>query len=54
MPYVIRKIKNKPLYKVYNRETGEIYSKGTTEVKAKAQVRLLEGLEKGIVKKKSY
>ena len=46
MPYAIRKIKNKPLYKVYNRETGEVYSKGTTEVKAKAQVRLLESIEK--------
>jgi len=46
MPYLIRKIRNKPLYKVINSATGKIHSTGTTKPKAEAQVRLLESLER--------
>jgi hypothetical protein len=44
MPYTIRKIRGKPLYKVMNSKTKEIHSQGSTLEKAKAQVRLLENL----------
>lgn len=46
MPYKIRKIKNQDLYKVINTKTGKIHSQGTTKDKAKAQVRLLETIER--------
>lgn len=46
MPYKIRKIRNKPLYKVVNTITGKVHSAGTSKVKAEAQVRLLQSLEK--------
>lgn len=46
MPYKLRKIRNKDLYKVYNTETKKIHSKGTSLDKAKAQIRLLNQLEK--------
>ena len=41
MPYVMRKIKNKDLYRVYNNDTKHVYSLHTTKEKAKAQIRLL-------------
>lgn len=44
MPYIIRKIRNKDLYKVVNKTTGEIHSSGSTLENAKKQVRLLENL----------
>jgi len=44
MPYIIRKIRNKDLYKVINKITGEIHSNGSTLVNAKKQIRLLENL----------
>jgi len=46
MPYTIRKIRNEKLYSVKNTITKKIHSKATTLSKAKAQVRLLEQLEK--------
>lgn len=46
MPYQVRKIRNKDLYKVVNTKTGKIHSSGTTKDKAKAQVRLLETIER--------
>lgn len=45
MPYKLKKIRNKNLYKVYNSITGKIHSKGTTLDNAKAQMRLLSQLE---------
>ena len=47
MPFQIRKLPNKNLYKVYNKITKEVYSKGTTLDNAKSQIRLLHLLEKG-------
>lgn len=46
MPYSIRKVRNKNCYRVKNKETGEIKTKCSTLNKAKAQVRLLERLDK--------
>ena len=46
MPYKLFKIRNKDLYKVVNSKTGKIHSSGTTKDKAKAQVRLLENIER--------
>lgn len=46
MPYAIKKIRNKDLYKVVNTKTGKLHSTGTTKDKAKAQVRLLETIER--------
>jgi len=44
MPYTIRKIRNKNLYKVINSKTKEVHSNGSTLENAKKQVRLLENL----------
>lgn len=46
MLYVIRKLRNKELYKVVNSKTGKVHSSGTTKDKAKAQLRLLESIER--------
>lgn len=46
MPYLIRKLPNKDLYRVRNSETGKIHSYGTTLTKAKQQIRLLESIKK--------
>ena len=44
MPYKIRKLPGKNLYRVTSVESGKIMSKGTTLKKAKAQVRLMYAL----------
>lgn len=41
MPYTIRKLRNKNLYKVTNPLTKKVFAKGTTLEKAKKQVRML-------------
>lgn len=46
MPYKMFKIRNKDLYKVVNSKTGKVHSAGTTKDKAKAQLRLLETIER--------
>ena len=46
MPYKIRKLPNKILYRVYNSDTGEIHANATSLVNAKKQVRLLYMLER--------
>lgn len=46
MPHAMRKVRGKDLFKVWNTETGEIKSSGSTKADAKAQLRLLRGLEK--------
>jgi hypothetical protein len=45
MPYAIRKVRNQPCYKVYNKTTKKIYAKCTTRERAEGQVRLLRGIE---------
>lgn len=45
MPYSIRKLPNKNLYKVVNKETGKVRSYGSTLANAKAQVRFLNMVE---------
>jgi hypothetical protein len=45
MPFAMRKLRSKPLYKVYNRITKKVYSKGTTKEKAERQLRLLRAIE---------
>ena len=46
MPYGYRKLPNKDLYRVYNKETGEIHSKATTKANALKQIRLLYMIER--------
>ena len=46
MPYDLRKIRNKNLYKVFNTNTGKIFSHHTTKEKAESQIRLLYSLKK--------
>ena len=41
MPYIIRKLPKKDLYKVYNKETKKVHSYATTLENAKKQVNLL-------------
>jgi len=45
MPYIIRKLPNKNLYRVKIKKTGKVISKATTLKKAKAQIRFLNFLE---------
>ena len=47
MPYAIRKLPRSTKVKVVNVETGQVKAKHTSVKRAKAQVRLLEGLEHG-------
>jgi hypothetical protein len=49
MPYQINQISPRK-FEVVNTETGTIHSKGTTKKKAEAQLRLLDNLEKKIMK----
>ena len=46
MPYEMKKIRGKDLYKVFNKETGDVKSHGSTKQDAKSQLRLLRSLEK--------
>lgn len=55
MPYQVRKIRNKECYEVINTLTKKIHSKCTTRSKAESQIRLLRGIEHGmIILKKKY
>jgi hypothetical protein len=45
MPYSIRKVRNQPCYKVYNKRTKKVFAKCTSREKAEGQVRLLRGIE---------
>ena len=47
MPYQIQKHGNK--FSVINTQTHHIFSKGTTKKKATAQIKLLYGLENGLL-----
>ena len=46
MPYTVRKVRNKPCYRVSNKKTKKIYSKCATKENAKKQVKLLRAVEK--------
>lgn len=48
MPYTIRKLPDKNLWRVYNTETKEIHSYGTSLENAKKQVKLLHMVDAGI------
>ena len=47
MPYKMRKLPNKDLYKVYNTDTKKVYAKGTSREKSIKQLRYLRGIEHG-------
>jgi hypothetical protein len=47
MPFKIRKIPNKPCYRVYNAKTKKIHAKCTTKINAKRQLRLLNAVSFG-------
>ena len=47
MPFAIRKLPNRNCYRIRNTETGRIYAKCSTLSNAKAQLRLLRGIEYG-------
>jgi hypothetical protein len=44
MPYKMRKIINKPCYKVYNTKTKRIFSKCSSFYNAKRQIKLLSAI----------
>lgn len=46
MPYAMRKLPHKNLYRVYNAKTKKIHAKATTKKRAMAQIRLLRMREK--------
>ena len=54
MPYSIVKItsgKNKGKFKVVNKQTGEVHAKATSKANAEAQIRLLQGVKHGMVRR---
>lgn len=46
MPFVMRKLPNKNLYRVYNKDTKKVYSRATTKEKAQKQIKLLYLIER--------
>jgi hypothetical protein len=45
MPYTIRKVPNKPCYRVYNKKSRKVFAKCSTKENAEKQLRFLRGLE---------
>lgn len=45
MPYTVRKVRNQPCYKVYNKNTKKVHSKCTSKEKALKQIRLLNAIK---------
>ena len=45
MPYTVRKVRNKPCYRVSNKKTKKVYAKCSTKDNAKKQVKLLRAVE---------
>jgi hypothetical protein len=45
MPYTIRKVRNQPCYKVYNKKTKKVHAKCTSREKAQKQIRLLNAIK---------
>lgn len=55
MPWASERITsggNKGKYRVVNKQTGKVYAKATSKANAEAQIRLLRGVEHGMVAKK--
>lgn len=52
MPYKIRKIRNKPCYRVYNPVTKRTFAKCSTRKNALSQMRLLRGLQNNVTFRK--
>jgi len=52
MPYSIIKHPHSGTVSVVNTETGKVHSKHTTPEKARAQLRLLYGIEHGTLKQR--
>ena len=50
MPYSLLPVGSK--YKVVNSSSGKIHSAHTTKAKAEAQIRLLRGIEHGMIPRK--
>jgi len=49
MPYIVRKIRNQPLFSVKNAISGVVHSFHATKANAKKQVRLLQAIDNGFV-----
>jgi hypothetical protein len=45
MPYIIKKVRGKPCYRVQNKYTKKVFAKCSTEENAKKQIRLLRAIE---------
>lgn len=45
MPYTIRKVPNKPCYRIINKRTKKVFSKCATKENAAKQLRLLRALQ---------
>ena len=45
MPYHMRKLPNKNLYRVYNKDTKKVHSKATTKENATKQIRLMNAID---------
>jgi hypothetical protein len=45
MPYSIRKVPNKPCYRIINKRTKKVFSKCATKENAVKQLRLLRALQ---------
>jgi hypothetical protein len=45
MPYSLRKVANKPCYRIANKYTKRVFSKCSTKENAKKQLRLLRAIE---------
>jgi len=54
MAYKIRKLPNKPEYKVFNKLTGVVHSNSSTLQNAKKQVTLLNMIDHNVPLKKNY
>ena len=52
MPYKIRKVRNKPCYRVYNPITKITFAKCSTRKNALSQMRLLRGLQNNVTFRK--
>jgi hypothetical protein len=44
MPYLTRKVRGKPCYRVYNKKTKKVFSKCANKEKAKKQMKLLRAI----------
>lgn len=45
MPYIIKKVRGKPCYRVQNKYTKKVFAKCSSEENAKKQIRLLRAIE---------